>query len=387
MSVLPMQSYQHFIDDIQSAVYSPNTADPDFLRDAAAQYAEACADANQRLRQVGQLLRRGLRSEALQLTEEEPNLLDFVGMLDFPELPTWRELLKQLGMAPPPALLIDLAADINQAYAEHQPLESLLKQHRLLAMARAPLAGRVRTLRQIRRLDPANVAWEEDQKILETARIKQMDREIDTVFRHGDLSALTAIKAEFDDDGWKITKPSSLQSKIDRSYKDLSVKMARAELESLEQPLNAAHMSFDFEKAIQIKCRWNEVAKTAGLKPDEPLAERAAPALEWLANQEQLQTERNKRQRAIAALEEAIEDSAPNDELSRLYEATLIFDEPIPQALKNSVDQRMAAHTLATRRYQRIRLTSLVAIVILAATSIAYVVVHQQRRATVAGVG
>src|SRR4051812_40971078 len=90
-----MQSYQYYIDDIQTAVYSPEMADPDFLRDAAAQYAEACAEANQRLRQVGQLLKRGLRSEALQLTEEEPNLLDFVGMLDFPELPAWRDLLKR----------------------------------------------------------------------------------------------------------------------------------------------------------------------------------------------------------------------------------------------------------------------------------------------------
>src|SRR3954470_5323888 len=163
-----MQSYQYYIDDIQSAVYSPETAEPDFLRDSAAQYAEACAKANQRLRQVAQLLKRGLRSEALQLTEEEPNLLDFVGMLDFPELPAWRDLLRRWGMAPPPALLIDLASDINQAYADHQPLESLLKQHRLLALGRAPLTARARTLRQIRRADPANMAWEEDLKILET---------------------------------------------------------------------------------------------------------------------------------------------------------------------------------------------------------------------------
>ena len=381
-----MQSYQYYIDDIQSAVYSPETADPDFLRDAAAQYAEACAEANQRLRQVGQLLRRGLRSEALQLTEEEPNLLDFVGMLDFPELPTWLDLLRQWGMAPPPALLIDLAADINQAYAEHAPLESLLKQHRLLAMSRAPLAGRVRTLRQIRRADPANVAWEEDVKILETARIKQMDREIDTAFRRDDLVALTAVKGELDDDGWMISKPNSLQNKLNRSYKDLSLKLARAELERLERPLNAAHMSFDVAQGFQVRERWIAAAKTAELNPDEPLAERAAPALEWLATEEQLQTERKKRQRAIAAVEEALEDSTPTDELGRLYEATLVFDEPIPPVLKHRVEQRMTAHTLATQRRHRILLTLIVAAVVLVGTSIAYVIVQQQHRATVAGV-
>ena len=153
---------------------------------------------NQRLRQVGQLLKRGLRGEALQLTEEEPNLLDFVGMLDFPELPAWRELLKRWGMAPPPALLIDLAADINQAYADQQPLESLLKQHRLLALARAPLAARTRILRQIRQADAANMAWEEDLKILETARIRQLDQEIDTAYRHDDLKVAHRNQGRFE---------------------------------------------------------------------------------------------------------------------------------------------------------------------------------------------
>ena len=124
-----METYQYYIDDIQSAVYSPETADPDFLRDSAAQYAEACAEVNDRLREVTRLLHRGLRSEALQLAEEEPNLLDMVASLDFPELPTWTEMLKGWGMAPPPPLLIELAADINQAYADQQPLEYSLSLH------------------------------------------------------------------------------------------------------------------------------------------------------------------------------------------------------------------------------------------------------------------
>ena len=381
-----MQTYQYYIDDIQSAAYSPETADPDFLRDAAAQYAEACAEANQRLRQVGQLLRRGLRSEALQLTEEEPNLLDFVGMLDFPEVPAWRDLLRQWGMAPPPALLIDLASDINQAYADHAPLESLLKQHRLLAMARAPLAGRVRNLRQIRVADPTNVAWEEDLKILETARIKQMDREIDAAFRRDDLDALSAVKGELDEDGWLVTKPSTLQNKIKRSFKDLSVKLARVELEQLEQQLNAAHMSFDVTKGFQIRERWQAAAFTAGLMPNEPLSERAAPALEWLAEEDRLQADGKKRQRAIAAVEKALEDSLPPDELGRLYEATLVFDEPVPPALKLRVEQRIATAALATQRRQRIVLTSIVAVVAFVGVSIAYVIIQQQHRAATAGV-
>jgi hypothetical protein len=161
------QLYQQYIDDILGAVYSPETADPDFLRDSAAMYAEACAEVNDRLRQVARLLHRGLRSEAIQIAEEEPNLLDMVAMLDFAELPAWREMLVNWGMAEPPQLLIDLAADLNKAYADQQPLESLLKQHRTLALARAPLASRIYTLRQIRDADPGNEMWGADLILME----------------------------------------------------------------------------------------------------------------------------------------------------------------------------------------------------------------------------
>ena len=381
-----MQSYQYYIDDIQTAVYSPETAEPDFLRDAAAQYAEACAEVNQRLRQVGQLLKRGLRSEALQLTEEEPNLLDFVAMLDFPELPAWRDLLKRWGMAPPPALLIDLAADINQAYADHQPLELLIKQHRILALARVPLSARARTLREIRRADPTNMTWEEDLKIFETAQIKQLDREIDAACRHNNLSALTEIKEDLDNDGWLVSKPKALLQKVNRLHKELSAKLARVVLERLAQDLNSAHISFNVERGFQFRQRWNEAAKTADLQNDEPLYEQAAPALDWLADQDRLQIERTKRQRAISAIEEALEDSTPNDELHRLYEAALIFDEPIPDALKHRLEQRLLAHALASQRRHRIILASIVFSVVLAGGLIAYQIIEHSRRATIAAV-
>ena len=65
-----------YIDELQNALLSTDTVDPDFISDAAAEYAEACAAANNRLREVAPLLRRGLRSEVIQLTEIEPNLLD-----------------------------------------------------------------------------------------------------------------------------------------------------------------------------------------------------------------------------------------------------------------------------------------------------------------------
>ncbi len=95
------------------------------------------------------MLKAGLRSEAIQQCEVEPNLLDVVATLDFPERDYWVQLLNQYGHPSSGPLLMDVAADLNEAYAEEQPLETLLDRHRLLALAHSPLRLRIKTLRQL----------------------------------------------------------------------------------------------------------------------------------------------------------------------------------------------------------------------------------------------
>jgi len=78
-------------------------------------YYEACSETNRRLRECGDLLRKGHRSEAIQLAKIEPDLLDMVQLLEFPEREAW---LKHLSLAPPPELDLVIAAELNQAMLE-----------------------------------------------------------------------------------------------------------------------------------------------------------------------------------------------------------------------------------------------------------------------------
>jgi hypothetical protein len=118
-----MLDYQRIVEEIQAAVASQDTADWDLLRDTAAEYAAACDEVNERLSECQRLLKQGLRSEAIQVAEREPNLLDTVTLLDFPELEQWRQMLKSSGMVAPPALRIEVATDLNSAYAAEAPLQ------------------------------------------------------------------------------------------------------------------------------------------------------------------------------------------------------------------------------------------------------------------------
>jgi len=379
-----METYQYYIDDIQSAVFSPETAEPDFLRDSAAQYAEACAEVNDRLREVARLLHRGLRSEALQLAEEEPNLLDTVASLDFPELPTWTELLIGWGMAPPPPLLIELAADINQAYADQQPLESLLKQHRLFALGRAPLAARIHILRQINKADADSATWEADLVSLEEARLKEIGGEAEAASRSKNLSDLAAIVAELSDKQWTVTTPTSLMTRVNGLHEKLAGKLALDELTSVEVNLNAAHMALDIDAAREVRSRWEELAQTAKLLPNNPLAQQAVPALEWIAGQDRRDEVQVKRTTAIGALQEALEDEVPIEDLERLYQATLLFDDPIEPQLKSRVDQRLHVLALGAKRKHRILLTAIVSAVLMVGGLVVWVIFLQSHNQTVA---
>ena len=98
-----MLDYQRIADDVRSLLFIDSQEGDDFLQSTAADYSLAIDEANERLRQCGALLRKGLRSEAIQLCEVEPNLLDIVESLDFPERDSWNELLALHHLSPPAA--------------------------------------------------------------------------------------------------------------------------------------------------------------------------------------------------------------------------------------------------------------------------------------------
>lgn len=379
-----MKPYQYYIDDILEAVYSPETADPDFLRDSAAMYAEACAEINDRLRNVARLLHRGLRSEAIQLAEQEPNLLDTFSLLDFSELPTWRQMLVNWGMAEPPELLIEFASELNTAYAEHQPIESLLRRHRLLALARAPLSARIAQLRQLVAKDANKDAWQNDLEIMEAARIKQIDGELQAAIRQGNLAQLTALYEETKNGDWSIPLPSGIVQKVETQYRQAAAVAARKDLERLDQELNQAHMAFDVDRARQVRDQWARILPIAMLASDDPLIIQTQPAFDWLVEADQLDEKQRQFEATVAKLETAMEDSADVDTLRRQFNTAQSFDQEIPEVLRHRVEQRLAAHDLAIGRKRRLVLGSIVGVLLLIAVGLTYWMIEQGRAKAVA---
>lgn len=131
-----MTDHHQLIDQIRLALQSGDHGRNGRLAGLASAYATACHDATQRLGRCHRLLQQGLRSEAIQLAESEPKLLDAIAALDFPERPEWDDLVQMHDLPMAPRLPIEPARLLNEAYAEENPLQDLLRRHRRLALQR-----------------------------------------------------------------------------------------------------------------------------------------------------------------------------------------------------------------------------------------------------------
>ena len=200
--------YPRLIDNIQEVLSSELDVDTGALTALNTQLTEAIREVNERLGECDALLRRGLRSEAICRSENWPDLLEAVTILDFSELDYWNELVVQYGLPNPPAIAIDIAADLNEAYAAEQPLAHLMREHRLRALATAPLESRISTMRKLSRLDGDNPMWKDDIRAFEKRRLKQLEGEVDEAMRRKDARALGTLEEEVCSEEW-LERPST----------------------------------------------------------------------------------------------------------------------------------------------------------------------------------
>lgn len=338
-----MPDAQRIVDDLRSFVHASDQTFSEPLRALAADYAAACQEANKRLRRCDEFLRQGLRSEAIRFAEAEPPLLDLLAVLDFPERPQWAELAASYGLAAPPALRLETAEALNRAYAEEQPLEHLLKQHRRLALQQAPLPERIGVLRQIAATDPGNPVWAQDAATLEQVRLDQLDSEARQAHERDDFARLNAVWAEISSDAWVSPPARDLVARVQKLVRTRATQAARARLRVLTEGLEEAHAAMDVAAVRRLAEEWRRVRGELGPEDDGRLAHRAQPVLQWLARQDKLQEREFAFQAALDALERALADPETSEEaLCEAYNrATQVNPEGVPARVEDAFQRRL----------------------------------------------
>ncbi|MEX0978168.1 MAG: hypothetical protein WDZ48_04925, partial [Pirellulales bacterium] len=369
-----MLDYQRTVDNIRSILASAGAASMESIWAVAVEYAEACEAVNDRLRKCGQLLREGLRSEAIQQSEADPNLLNLVATLDFPEATSWTALLQSNGLASPTPLLVEVASELNEAYAQEQPLAALLRRHRLQALGRSPLRDRIATVRKLAALDANNAVWQDDLRTYERARHQEIRSASDHAAKNGNAVALAELAHDVRSNDWLEPPAAGLVQQVSDAHKRVVRQRARTELEQLEPQLNDAFSQLDAAQGQALRTRWNHCAQLVDLSTDDALYERTAPALDWLDQQDQDAADEAGYQTAVAELERALDDEQGLTRLERRAHAVLRCERSIPPLLEQRLRTRMAALDLARSRQVRLIVAGAAAVVVLIGVGIGYAI-------------
>ena len=336
-----MVDYQRVVDEIRSFLQSVDQTNSDHLRELAAEYAEACKEANRRLRRCDEFLQKGLRSEAIHLAQAEPVLLDMVATLDFPELATWREIALSYSLPAPPQLSLATAEALNEAYTVVQPLEHLLHKHRLLALARAPLVERMTVMRQIAALDAGNPVWTEDLRDFEKVRIRELEQEVESALHNQDGHALDRAFGEIRSSPWVSNPPVHLIQRVERLTQQAQQQRVRESMQLLEAEIHSAVAAYDVDRVRRLRDRWNEEALRGQLSLEDPIWNRVASAFDWLAEQEKRQAVERRHQSTLHKLATALNDSASPQELEKLYRSVVAHDGALPEPLEQHYHERL----------------------------------------------
>ena len=352
-----MTELRRTIDEIRFLIQDDGFVVTDQMTHCADDYAVQCREANVRLRKCEEFLNQGLRSEALHIAEITPNLLDLVGQLDFPEREQWVELLAGYSLPKPEPLLLDVAATLNEAYAVQEPLQRLLDQHRLYALARSPLTQRINVLRSLVECDPATGHWEPDLRDMELARFREIESEARGAISKGNIDFLKTLILELNSGLWRETVPPNLLREMKQKGGNVARNQARSQLVTLEEALRDAHSSMDLEEGRRVRDLWRKHAKVAQLADDDDLALQAAPVLEWIEDDDRRDAAERAYRRAIADLERHVDDgSLTAAELHRFGQAVEKCGRGIPEALKLRYRNQYANLQLGESRRNRLKI-------------------------------
>lgn len=302
--------------------------------------------ANKRLRECDALLSEGHRSEAIQLAEQEPNLLEVVSILDFHELPEWNDFVAELGLTVTPELQIDIATDINSAYSEDEPLERLMKKFRVLSLARAPLRSRIDLLRQIAKRDVGTAYWKDDLKSYEETRIRQISDESRDAINSRNYAEVRRLADELHKKPWSVKPDRRVIERIDQTMVEVRKLDAIRLLDRVTAEWKAAKATGDTALGKSLGEKWDQVAQKCDRDSPQYLdaREQVLPLLRWLRDFDQEEEQARMHAAEVKKLTRVLRtENVTLEEIYRQYDELAAFEGfEIPEAVQLRFEARIA---------------------------------------------
>ena len=341
----------------------------------AADYAALCEQANERLRKCSGFLQQGLRSEAIHLAEEQPNLLELISQLDLPDPQAWAEFCQNNGLPVPPPLQLERAAQLNEAYSQEQPLEHLFSRHRLLALSRAPVRERLDVMRKIATLDAGNSNWEKDIRIFEKARLKELPSAFYNAAKNHDTRAIAGLNDELNQQQWYEPAPADLASAVAEAHARVQRGALEAELKKLVEPLRDAFAARSVQECQALVQRWKHMMGNAGITAVAPeLMDEIKPVVAFITEQTKRDEYVRRFNESCKTFSKMLDADSPDAQLEAGYAKLKEFKEEIPEDLTRRYMAKKTGRRKDIERKHKVKLIviagSLAAVIIIALVAI-----------------
>ena len=310
-----MIDYQRIVEFLRDFRAVPGQSITDEVRRAATEYAQLCSQANERLRQCTVFLQQGLRSEAIHLANETPNLLELVAALDLPESAASAEFCLHNDLPGAPPLQMDRAAQLNEAYGQEEPLEGLLRRHRRLALAHAPIKDRLETMRQIRAIDASSNFWEKDIRDFEVARMRELRFAFAAALERHDAQAVTDLSAEILQSPWLEPVSNDLLNAAQGAEERLRLMATDANLRSLLATLRSAYAAREHGRCASLVHQIRKLLADNNQGVSNEVAAELKPIMAWIAQEDELATRHQAVTQAQKLIAHALAADAANTTL------------------------------------------------------------------------
>ncbi|MEL6105942.1 MAG: hypothetical protein AAFU85_07895 [Planctomycetota bacterium] len=368
------------VDKIRRALEKRDGIAEEEMRPLADDYRSQVQEVNQRLDESVMLLRKGLRSEAIQRVEMTPNALDAAAELEFPEWDEWNEILQFMAIPLPPQLNHDHVAQINEAIIESLPLDALLRRHRRLAIAKAPLGVRLRTLRQIARVDANNPVWTDDVEDWEKMRLQQIDTELKNALESENARQLYELHKELTVGKWRIVPSQRLVEQSSFAAEAHLRKQQEEELGKIAPRISDAFDAHDEQLARSLRTEWQSARARYNLDVPDQLKPLVAPAMQWLEDLDRQSVMESERQLAVSNLQSSLDGEQSIEEVQKAYEQASKFGADVPEELSKRMKHLAAKPAKERQRTLYLIAGSVIAAVVLIAAGVFWMMASSNKK-------
>lgn len=366
-----MRRVSELIDAVRGAL-SGATMDPAAELALAQEVVRVCADTRERLVRAIDLMRQGLRGEAMVVVDVRPTLTEIAAALADPVMQRWRKRCADRGLPVPQPIDPELVHELSEGVAEAEDprIDQLMRRLRYQNLAHAPVHERLRTMWALRRIDPGSVR-EEDVRVFEQAALKELTDRLRKAVESDDAGDACAVRDELRRQDWSDRDIDARRATAESQCSALEARHAARRSGAALDGLEACVMRGDAAAAREALDRYEaivmEVHALGGSMPED-VRGRASPLVQWVAERESADAQDRAGRDLVSRLEAlALSAHATPLELER---ALLECDSAglvVSDAMRESVERRILSER---RRRVRVR-AALVASAVLCIAGIA----------------